>query len=82
MLGGWGVEAGRGVIAMEVRPVPGIGVSVGCECCTWVSGSGASMPGGVMAVESGDVGREVKGVESSDDILLSRCRLSYGVFIG
>lgn len=29
------------------------------------------MPGGVMSVESGDVGREVRGVDPADDIVAS-----------
>ena len=69
MVEGWGVEPGRGVIAMEARPVPGREVSVGCGCWTWVFSSRLSISGGVISVESGDMGREVGVVDASDDIV-------------
>lgn len=66
MLESWGVSPGKGVIAMEAGPLSERGVSVACG--RWPQ-SLLSMPGGVMSVESGDAGREVIGVGSSDDIV-------------
>ena len=79
MLEGWGVEPGSGVIAMEARSASGRGVSVDCGGWTKVLSSGVPMPGGVMSVENGDVGREVRGVDSSEDIVASL--LSSVVFV-